>query len=67
MFLPTARVDQMIREGACLLNPEPERIGKYYNDVLFYRTSLRNAMTSLRQQRESTVRTVKAIRKNYSL
>lgn len=52
MLLPVSVFEELISEGDYLLKNDRALIGRYYNDLLFYRTTLSNLNTAINEQKE---------------
>ncbi|MBK7561515.1 MAG: hypothetical protein IPI68_08320 [Chitinophagaceae bacterium] len=53
MLMPDSQMMQLIKEGDWIYNDDIKLIKRYYNDVLFYKTSLNQTNNSLIKQKES--------------
>jgi hypothetical protein len=67
MFMPDAAMMLLIKEGNWLYNTDSKLLKRYYNDVLFYRTSLHQTNNSLIQQKQSADLLTQLIRSRYHI
>jgi len=61
MFRSSDELEKMIDKGQYLIQSNPDLLNKYYNDLLFYRTTLNNIVIYLTEQKEKAIETIKII------
>lgn len=49
---PLSHFESLVAEGNYLIEYDPKRLTRYYNDVLFYRTALNNTAYYLKEQKK---------------
>jgi len=67
MLLPLDRFEPLVPAGDYILVADPLAFGKYYGDVLFYRTALAQANQFLQDQKRAGEDLARLIRETYGL
>lgn len=67
ILLPSERFEDLVNEGAYLVDTDPKTLHAYYGDVLFYRTTMNNLNWYLSRQKELAGSLSKLIRESYDI
>ena len=67
MFEPIETFDSIIDQGNYFLQDDQVTIGNYYNNILFYRTTLNNLNVYIKLQKEQAQSLIDLIKDNYTL
>lgn len=65
MLEPLEAFEPLVPEGTYLSSDDPELLGRYYGDILFYRTALNNTVLALRAQRSAAESLLELIGRRY--
>lgn len=67
MFLPVSKFETLIQEGIYFLDDDPRQLGRYYNDLLFYRTSLNLFNELFTSQKTKALELISFLKEEYKI